>query len=291
MNRFAYHAPQTVDEACALLEQYGDDARLLAGGTALVILMKQELVQPGHLVDLRRVSGSMRGVEVQHDGLRIGALMTQRELEVSSTIVEHLPVLAQTLRKVATMRIRNMATLGGNLAHGDPSLDPPVALVACDALVRVRSSSGERDIPLDTFYVDYYETSLQPTEILTDVLVPNSAPRSHTVYLKLLPRSQDDYATVGVAARLTLDESGTRCADARVVLGAAGSTVVRARQAESVLLGQDATAAAFREAAAVGRREVDPLSDNRGSAEYKRDMAEVMIRRALLAALAGLHGS
>jgi carbon-monoxide dehydrogenase medium subunit len=230
----------------------------------------------------------MRGIEVSADGLRLGALATQRELEVSTTIERWLPVLAQTLHQVATMRIRNMATLGGNLAHGDPALDPPVALAACDARVRLRSADGDREIPLDAFYVDYYETVMRPAEILTDVLVANPPPRTNTVYLKLLPRTQDDYATVGVAARLSVDESGAKCEDARIVLAAAGSTLIRAYQAEAVLRGQEVSEAAFREAAAVGRTEVDPLSDMRGSAEYKADMAEVMIRRALVAARAGI---
>jgi carbon-monoxide dehydrogenase medium subunit len=284
MNRFEYHAPATLDEAHALLAEHGEEARVLAGGTALVILMKQELVQPAHLVDLGRVGHQLSGVRVEDGVVRIGALTTLRDLENSSIARDALPVLGETLKQVASVRIRNMATLGGNLAHGDPALDPPAALIACDARVRVTSASGTREVPLDSFYVDYYETVLQPTEILTEVVVPVAALHSATVYLKLLPRTHDDYATIGVAARLTLDEAGERIVDARIALAAAGSTVIRARQAEAALRGESPTDSAFRAAGVAARDEVDPLSDIRGSADYKRDMAAVMVRRALEAA-------
>lgn len=286
MQPFTYHAPTRLDEALDLLSQQGGEAKLIAGGTALVIMMKQDLVQPAHLVDLRHLRPSLSFVTVEDAAVRIGALATHRQVETNSLVREHLPALRETLGGVATIRIRNAATIGGNLAHGDPALDPPAILVALDATVTLSSTSGERSVPLDSFYLDYYETVARADEIVCEVRVPRLSSRTAATYLKFLPKSEDDYATVGVAARLTLDASGSRVEEVRVALSAAGSTVIRARGVEGVLRGQAATPEAFRDAAAAVRAEVDPIADVRGSSEYKRDMAEVFVRRALTDALA-----
>lgn len=289
MNRFVFHTPASTQEALALLREHGDEARVIVGGTALVILMKQGLVQPGHLVSLSRLE-SLGGIRQEDGALRIGALVTHREAETSPLLRAHAPALAATFADVATVRIRNQATVGGNVAHGDPALDPPVTLTALDASVQVASADGERLVPLDTFYRDYYETALRPDEIVTGVYVPALPAASGAAYLKFLPRTQDDYATVGVAARLTLAGDGQSIADARVALGAVGSTTLRARAVENALRGQPATEAVFREAARAVRAEVDPISDSRGTAAYKRDMAEVFVRRGLVQALRALSG-
>lgn len=284
MQSFTYHAPRRLDEALDLLASQGD-ARLIAGGTALVIMMKQELVQPEHLVDLRNLRPSLAAISVDDGAVRIGALATHRQVETNPLVRQHLPALCQTLARVATIRIRNVATIGGNVAHGDPALDPPATLIALDATVTLASASGERSVPLDSFYLDYYETVVRADEVVREVRVPLPKPRTAATYRKFLPKSEDDYATVGVAARLTLDPSRSRVEDVRITLSAAGSTVVRARGVEEVLRGQPATPEAFNDAAAAVRAEVDPISDARGSAEYKRDMAEVFVRRALQDAL------
>jgi len=161
MVRFEYHAPESLEETFALLDQYGDDAKLIAGGTALVILMKQRLVRPGHLIGLGRVPG-LSGIEAANGGLRIGALTTHREVETSPLVRERLPVLADTFHHVATVRIRNVGTVGGNLAHADPNQDPPVTLIALGASVDLVSANGERTVPLDEFFTDYYETASSP---------------------------------------------------------------------------------------------------------------------------------
>ncbi|MCC7106456.1 MAG: xanthine dehydrogenase family protein subunit M [Chloroflexi bacterium] len=280
MRPFDYRLPESLEEAAALLSELGDDAKLIAGGTALVLLMKQDLVQPAYLVDLGRVPG-LRGVRRTGGALAIGALTTHRELETSDEVRGACPVLAETLGKVATIRIRNMATIGGNLAHGDPNLDPPVTLLALDASVRLWSASGERDARLEDLFVDYYETAIQPTEILTDVLIPAMPPRSSGAFLKYTPRTEDDYGTVTVAVRLTADPSGERCQDVRIAIGCAGPTALRAREAEDELRGQVLGEGAFREVGALAYRAVDPISDVRGSAEYKQAMAAVFVRRAL----------
>ncbi len=290
MNLFDYRAVGSVDEALSLLAEYGDEAKLIAGGTALVIMMKQNLVQPSCLVDVRNIS-DLSGIRTSGEALSIGSLTTHREVETSPLVARHFPALAYTYSKVATIRIRDVATVGGNLAHGDPSLDPPVTLTALDARVRLVSGEGERVVPLDELYLDYYETDVRQGELLAELQVPFMPPRSQAAFIKFLPRTEDDYGTVTVGVRLTLDESGQRCADARVVLGAAASTTLRVRDAEAVLRGQAIGDAAFREAGAVAREQADPVSDIRGSSDYKKDMVEVFVRRALRQALDGFQAA
>lgn len=288
MHRFEFRAPTSLEETFSLLEQHGDEAKLLAGGTALMIMMKQQLVRPEFIVSLGRVSG-LSGITESDGGLRVGALTTHREMEVSPLVSSRFPALAETFRKVATIRIRNMGTVGGNLAHGDPALDPPVTLIALDTQVHLKSKNSERSVALDEFLVDYYETVMEPGEVLSHITIPAMKPRTAATFIKFLPRTADDYATVGVTTRLTLDEAGKNVEDVRIVLGAAGNTTVRAREAEAALRGQPATEENFRAAAAVAKTEVDPISDIRGSAEYKTDMAEVFVRRALVQTLDKLN--
>jgi carbon-monoxide dehydrogenase medium subunit len=284
-----YRSPASLDETFALLNEHGDDAKLIAGGTALVILMKQRLVRPQLLVSLSKVPG-LHGVEASNGGLRVGALTTHREAELSPLLRERLPVLAETLHHVATVRIRNVGTVGGNLSHADPNQDPPVTLIALGASVELGSAQGERTVPLEEFFSDYYETVLAPGEVLKAINVPALPARSGAVFTKFLPRTADDYATVAVTAIVTLDEAGSRLADVRLGLGSVGSTPIRARQAEAVLRGQEPTEALAREAGAVAKTEVDPISDIRGSSDYKRDMVEVWVRRTVLQAVARAKG-
>jgi carbon-monoxide dehydrogenase medium subunit len=287
MTPFEFHTPTTLEETFSLLDQFGDDGRLIAGGTALVILMKQRLVRPTALISLARVP-ELSGVEARNGGVRIGASTTHRQAETSLLVRERLPVLAETLRHVATIRIRNVGTLGGNLAHADPNQDPPVALIALGASVEVASKGGQRTLPIEEFFTDYYETALLPGELVRAIDVPGLPPRRGAAYTKFLPRTADDYATVSVAAVVSLDEAGERCRDLRVALGSVGTTPIRARGVEDVLRGQPPTEATIREAAAAVLSEVDPITDIRGSAEYKRDMAEVWVRRTLQQALRSL---
>ena len=280
MNAFVYRAPRTVDEVLTLLAEHGDDARVIAGGTALVTMMKQRLVRPEVLVSLRDVEG-LSGIQAAKGEIRLGALTTHREAEVSPLVNEHSPVLADTFRRVATVRIRHMATVGGSLAHADPNQDPPVTLMALDAKVEVRHARGRREVPIGAFFRDYYETALEPGELITAVTVPPLPRSSGGAYVKFLPRSADDYATVAVAAMVTLEADGERLREGRIALGSAAPTAVRARAAETLLAGSRLDE---RLLAAVGeavQREVDPLTDHRGSAGYKREMAAVIVGRAL----------
>ena len=278
MRDFAFHSPATLPEAFALLDQHGDDARLIAGGTAVVLLMKQSLLQPDHLVSLDRVD-ALRGIRLDDGELHIGALTRHREVETSELVREHASLLAEVYGGVASVRIRNAATVGGGLAHADPAQDPPAALIALDARVRVESAEGAREVPVDELFLDYYEAAIEPGEILAEVIVPVPAPDAHAVYLKFLPRTQDDYATVAVAVSGTAEDG--RCRAVRVALIAAGPTPVRATDVERQLLGQPLTADTIRSAAEAVAEQVDPLDDFRGSADYKREMAVVFTRRAL----------
>ena len=280
MNAFDYRAPHTVDEALAILREHGEDARVIAGGTALVTMMRQQLVRPGCLVSLRDVQGLDR-IEAANGTLRLGALVTHREAEVSSLVRERLPVLAETFRRVATVRIRHMATIGGTLAHADPNQDPPVTLMALGARVEIRGAAGRRDLPLEEFFRDYYETALEPGELVTGVTVPVLPARSGATYLKFLPRTADDYATVAVAATVTLEPDGERCREARIALGSVGVTPLRSRAAEALLSGERRSESLLRAAGEAAKAGVDPLSDHRGSAAYKREMTAVMVGRAL----------
>jgi carbon-monoxide dehydrogenase medium subunit len=279
VHAFDYSAPDSLAGVLAELQEAGDEGKAIAGGTALVILMMQRLVRPRRLIGLRRVAGLDR-IEIADGRIRIGALATHRDIETSPVIRTRLQVLAETLSRVATLRIRNVATIGGCLAHADPNQDPPVTLLALDARVRIAGPQGERQSPLDEFFLDYYQTALRPGELVVAVDVPLPAPGSASAFHKFLPRTADDYATVAVAAAITLTPEGV-CREARIGLGAVGPTPLRARDAETILIGERLSDRLLAAAAEAARRIVDPVADPRGSAEYKRQMAGVFVRRAL----------
>jgi carbon-monoxide dehydrogenase medium subunit len=285
---FEYRTPKNLKEVNATLKEFGPDAKLIAGGTALVIMMRQRLVRPGCLVSLRSVRG-LNGIETMDGGLRIGGLATHRDVESSPLVCRRFPMLAETYHHVATVRVRNMATVGGGLAHADPNQDPPPTLIALGATVKATSTDGSRTIPLDEFFTDYYETVLKPDEIITEVFVPKLAANSGGAYLKFLPRTADDYATVSAAAVLTLDKNKKTISDVRIALGSVGTTPIRATAAEAILRGQPLKVEAFSEAGEKAKEAVDPVSDFRGSAGYKKEMAGVFVRRALEKALATIR--
>jgi carbon-monoxide dehydrogenase medium subunit len=280
VNPFDYHAPTTLQETFDLLENYGEDAHLIAGGTALVLLLQQGLVQPGHVIGLRKIA-ELQGVRRLDDGgLQLRAMTTHRQAETSAEVQAYCPALANTFARVATIRIRNQGTVGGNLAHADPAQDPPPMLIALGGQAVVASKTGQRRISLDDFFVDYFETALQPGEVLVSIDLPPLPAGTRVTYKKFLPRTQDDYATVSVAAALRLGPDRT-CEEVRVALGAAATTPVHARSVEDALRGQRLDAQQLKDAAALVRDEVDPLDDLRGSAGYKREMARVWTQRAL----------
>lgn len=243
-------------------------------------MMKQGLVQPEVVVDLRGIH-ALRGLGRTVDGgLEIGALETHRAVETSPEVRAFCPALAAAFGRIATVRIRNQATLGGNLVHADPAQDPPPVLLALDASVVLVSRDGERSVPLHAFFLDYFETALREGELLRLVRIPALPAGARVAYTKFLPRTEDDYATAAVAVLIVADGGG-RCAEVRIGLGALGMTPLRARTVEDALRGQLLSDALIADAAALVRDEVDPLDDVRGSAAYKREMARVWTARTL----------
>ncbi len=285
MIAFEYVEPDSLDEALALLAEHGEDAKPLAGGTGLLNLMKQRLVQPAYLVGLRRLAHrpEMGGIQADRE-IGIGALSSQRAVETSPLVREHAPLLAETLHQVATVRIRTSATLGGALAHADPNQDPPAALLVLDARVCVASTRGERTVPLREFFVDYYETAMHPDELITRIEIPALPPGSGAAYVKFLPQTHDDYATVAAAARVSLRDG--HIGEARIALIAAGPIPLRSAAVEAALQGQRPSPQLAADAAALVADEVEPVADFRGSEAFKRDMAVVMVRRAIDRAVA-----
>jgi carbon-monoxide dehydrogenase medium subunit len=277
MIKFDYQEPANLEEVFALLAEHGDQARVIAGGTSLIIWMRQRLLMPKVVVSLAGLA-NFDGIRFSaQDGLRIGAGARHRDIERSPLVKEHYPLLHETFRKVAQPRIRNMGTVGGNLAGGDPLTDPGASLITLDAEVTLASSAGKRTMPLEEFFVDYYQTALNPGELLTEIHVPPPK-RSGWSHIKFTPRSVEDFATVGVA--LTIDTNGGTCGDVRLALNSVAPTIMRAKRAEAVLRGQPMTEAAIREMGEIAATEVDPTDDNRGSADYKRDLVKVLVRRA-----------
>jgi aerobic carbon-monoxide dehydrogenase medium subunit len=282
MIRFDYQEPTTLKKAFSLIEKHGDEARVIAGGTSLIIMMRQRLLTPKVVISLARIPKFDRITYSVKEGLRIGAGARHRDIELSPAVQKHYPLLHETFRKVAQPRIRNMGTVGGNLAGGDPLTDPGASLIALDAEVTLTSSKGQRSLPLDEFFIDYYQTALEPGELLTEIHVPPPQ-RPGWSHIKFTPRSIEDFATVGVA--ITLQAKNGTCEDIRVGLNSVASTIVRARKAEEVLRGKPITDAGLQEMGEVASTECDPVDDNRGSAEYKREMVKVLVRRAAEQAL------
>jgi carbon-monoxide dehydrogenase medium subunit len=243
-------------------------------------MMKQRLVMPECLISVQKLRG-LDQIQATNGDLRLGALATHRAVETAALVRNRIPALAETYAHVATIRIRNVATVGGALAHADPNQDPPVILLALDAQVRLTSRAGSRQVPIGEFFTDYYETVRRPDELVSEVIVPMPKPHSGSVYLKFLPRTADDYATVGVAVTVTVEPTTGACQECRIAMGSVASTPVRAAQAESLVRGQSLTPALTREAGNLAQQVTDPISDGRGSAEYKRAMAGVFVRRAL----------
>jgi aerobic carbon-monoxide dehydrogenase medium subunit len=282
MIRFDYVEPTTLKKALALMEKHGDDGRVIAGGTSLLIMMRQRLLMPKMVISLGRIPKFDTISFNAKTGLRIGAGARHRDIELSPAIKKHYPILHETFHNVAQPRIRNMGTIGGNLAAGDPLTDPGASLIALDAEVVLTSRAGQRTVKLDEFFIDYYQTALDAGELLTEIRVP-PARRTGWSHIKFTPRSVEDFATVGVA--ITLSAKNGICEDVRLGLNSVASTIVHAKQAEETLRGKAISDEALRHMGEVAASETDPVDDNRGSAEYKREMVKVLVQRAAKEAL------
>jgi carbon-monoxide dehydrogenase medium subunit len=283
MGRVTYHRARSLEEAIATLAAHGADARPLAGGTALVPALRRAAAGPVHLVDLHQVA-ELHGIRpAPGGGLEVGALTTLRAFETASAVAAYCPELARPFARVATVRVRNQGTLGGNLALGDPAHDPPPALLALDAAVVLAGPTGYRSVPLGEFFLDRSTTCIALGEILIAVRLPALPAGTRLASLAHLSRTggaDGDYATVSVAVSARLDADG-RCVAARVALGSVAPVPLRVPAAEDALVGQHLSADAARSVADLVVGQVEPSGDHLGSADYKRAMAGVWTERAL----------
>jgi aerobic carbon-monoxide dehydrogenase medium subunit len=279
---FDLEEARSLREAVELLDSDDPAVRPLSGGTALMLMMKAGVFRPTRLVSLRRIAPEHSHIDGTSEEMRIGALATLSALERSPLVRQALPVVARTLLTLSNVRVRNVATLGGHLAHGDPHMDLPPVLMALGAHVTVVGPAGERTIALDDFYKGYYETALASAELITEVRVPIQ-PRRRAAYLKCTTRSADDWPALGVAVALDVEKEGVR--EARVVVSAATAKVTRLPGVEALLRGHAVDAALLERAGEAAAAEADVVSGARGSAPYKRQLLRVFIGRAVREAL------
>jgi CO/xanthine dehydrogenase FAD-binding subunit len=284
LRRFELALPQSVDECLRVLTQHGGHAKLVAGGTDLLVQMKAGAVKPAWVVDL---SGVDRLRVLEGDaarGLRIGAAVTARELEQDPRVLSGYPALAESAALVGSVQVRNLATVGGNLCNAAPSADMAPPLVALEAEALIASPRGERRLPLASFFTDVRQTVLGPDEMLVELTVGPAGPRSGGSYLRHTPRRELDIAVVGVASQVALTDG--RCAKARIALAAVAPTPLRATAAEQALEGQPLGPSLIERAAELAAAATRPISDQRGSADFRRHLTRVLTRRTLTAALA-----
>jgi aerobic carbon-monoxide dehydrogenase medium subunit len=274
---FDYHAPRTLPEALALLGQFRDEAKVLSGGQSLLPLLKLRFAQPAHLVDIGRIPG-LDYIKEEGGVLKIGALVREAALEASDLVRSRYPILLDTASVIADPLVRNLATVAGNLAHGDPANDHPATMLALGAEVVATGAKGARTIPIEQFFTGIFTTALDPAEVLTEIRIPAPPPGSGGAYVKL-ERKVGDFATAGAAAFLVI--KGGRIERAGIGLTNVAPSPLKARDAEKSLAGKAPDEAAFAEAGRLAGAAASPGADRRGSVEYKKEMARVLTVRAL----------
>src|SRR5262245_2342164 len=284
---FDYHAPGSLAEAIELLGRYGD-AKVLSGGQSLLPLLKLRLGTAGHLIDINRVPG-LEYIKEEGGFLKIGGRTREHALEESDLIRRKYPILSDTARVIADPIVRNLATIGGNLAHGDPANDHPATMLAIAAVVVAAGKKGERTIPIESFFMGLFETALAKDEILTEIRIPAAAPKAGGAYLKF-ERKVGDFAIAGAAAHLALGAGG-EVAKAGIGLTNVGLVPIKATEAEKFLQGKKPDAGTIAEAAKLAAKATDPQPDRRGAVEYKREMARVLTARALKKAAERAQGA
>jgi len=281
--RFDYLAPRSLDEALGILAEHGDEAKVLAGGQSLVPLLNFRLVRPAHLVDLNEIAG-LDGIRVENGRLAIGAMTRQRAVETSALVREHCPLLTEAMPQIGHVQIRNRGTIGGSLAHADPASELPAVVAVLDGELVLQSARGRRVLKAKQFFLGYLTTAAAPDELLVEARVPTMPPRTGSAFVEF-SRRHGDFAIVGIAATVTVDEAGV-CTGCAIALTGVGGTPVVAREAAGALVGVTPTADAFED---VGRRvsdAVEPEGDLHASSAYRKHLAGVLTRRALARAAA-----
>lgn len=276
MKRFEYLEPTTVEKACSLLSQHKEKANILAGGQSLVVLLKTRVISPDYIINIKNLK-ELDYIRDNGKSVKIGTLTTHRTLETSPLIKQRFPVLVEAEHKLAHRQIRNWGTVGGDLCHADPAADISPPLIALGAKAKVVSVRGEREIPLDEFFVDYFATALENDEILVEIDVPYVPPYSAAAYRKETITS-GDYPIVSVAAAIGLDKQRKTIKEARIVLGAVGTTPIIAKEASQAIIGKIANGEVVEAASVLASKEAQPVSDILGSEEYKRKIVGVLTR-------------
>jgi aerobic carbon-monoxide dehydrogenase medium subunit len=285
---FDYYRPRTLDEALSLLAQHAGDAKPLAGGQSLIPAMNFRLATPAVLVDLNALN-ELSYITEGADGLRVGGMTRQRAVERSPSIAKEAPLVTETMPFIAHPAIRNRGTIGGSLAHADPAAELPAVMLALDAQFGLRSTTASRTVKADGFFVGLFATAVEPGELLAEIVIPKSPARSGCAFQEI-SRRHGDFALVGVAASVALDERG-RCARARIALLSVGDRPILAQRAAAALLGQVPSAEAIEAAAdAAAAEDIDPSSDIHASAKYRRHLANVLTRRTLTQAFERARG-
>src|SRR5215831_90951 len=285
--QFAYFAPTTLHEALTLLRQYGSEAKLLSGGQSLIPLMKLRLATPAYLIDINRIPDLDQLYE-RNGFLSIGALTREADLERAALVRAQYPIVCDTARVIGDPLVRNLATIGGNLAHADPANDHPATMLALGAEVVAAGPKGQRRIPIGSFFTGPFATALSSDEILVEIRIPQPVARSAGAYLKL-ERKVGDFATAAVAVQVTLGAGGT-CDRVGIGLTNVGLTPIQASEAEAVVKGKRPDETAVRRASELAAAAAQPSDDLRGPAEYKRDLIRVLTARALRTALGRAEG-
>ena len=282
MRRFELALPSTVDECLAALSE-GGEVRVVAGGTDLLPQMKNGLVKPARVVDLSGIP-DLKKLEIGSDGaLHIGAAVTARDVELSGIVRDGFAGVAEGAGVIGSFQVRNLATVGGNVCNAAPSADVSPPLVAMDAVVVVAGPDGQRLLPITDFFQGVRRTALQPGELVVEVVVPAAGANSGGTYLRHTPRRELDIAVVGVGTQLTVQDG--KCTKARIALGAVAPVIVRATEAEAALEGKEVTPELLDKAATLAVNSARPISDQRGSAEYRTHLVRVLTRRTLTTAL------
>ena len=281
-DNFGYSAPTSLDEALQLLQQHGDEAKILAGGHSLIPMMKLRLASPEHLIDLNKVPG-LSYVREENGVLRIGAMTRESEVENSDVIANKFPIFLDAAKLIADPQVRNMGTLGGNIAHGDAANDHPAVMIALGAEVEITGPDGKRTVPIDEFFFGFYMTAVQPNEILTELRIPVRAGRNGGAYHKV-ERKVGDYATAGVAVQLGLNDDGT-CNYAGIGLTNVNPTPMRASRSEEVLVGSDLNDDVIRQAGQYASEDCNPSDDLRGDEDYKRHLVNIITQRMIRKAM------
>jgi carbon-monoxide dehydrogenase medium subunit len=275
---FQYESPRTIGDAISMLDKYGDEAKILSGGHSLIPMMKLRFASPEYLIDINGIPG-LSYIKEENGVVKIGALTREADLEHADYLRQHFPIFKDVTKLIADPQVRNMGTIGGNLAHGDAANDHPAVMLALRATIVATGPGGERTIPIDEFFFGFYQTALQHNEILTSIEFPVPPQGTGSAYHKL-ERKVGDYATAGVAVQLTLDINGV-CTHVGIGLTNVNATPLRAERSEKALLGKPVTETTISEAAKYASEDCNPSSDLRGSEEYKRAMVAVLVKRMI----------